>query len=131
MNLVVWPDLKEKQRKVVMGSRLMEVRGRVEYDDEVIHVIAHHMTDATHQLAKLSEDMLPTPIARADHVNNPLPDAHKRPPPEKDDSYAPLEAWQEGQGGEAIRPRNMIDELPPTRGHPRNARIIPKSRDFH
>ena len=50
INLVVWPDLKDKQRKVVMGSRLMEVRGRVEHDDEVIHVIAAHMTDATASL---------------------------------------------------------------------------------
>ena len=37
----------EKYRKVVMGARLMEVRGRVEYDEEVIHVIAAHLADAT------------------------------------------------------------------------------------
>ena len=73
INLVVWPDLKERQRRVVMGARLMEVRGRVEYDDEVIHVIAQHMTDATHELHRLSDDLVNTPIARADHVNNPLP----------------------------------------------------------
>jgi len=66
INLVVWPDLKEKLRKVVMGARLMEVRGRVEYDDEVIHVIAAHMTDATHRLHALSDDLLDAPRARAD-----------------------------------------------------------------
>ena len=54
INLVVWPDLKEKQRRVVMGSRLMEVRGRVEYDDEVIHVIAHHPKDYTAMLGRLA-----------------------------------------------------------------------------
>ena len=113
INLVVWPDLKERQRKVVMGSRLMEVRGRVEYDDEVIHVIAHHMTDATHQLHLLSDDLLQAPLARADNAGT-------------------LGA----EGGETIRPRDMIDQLPPntppnTRGHPRDARIIPRSRDFH
>lgn len=94
VNLVVWPDLKEKQRKVVMGARLMEVRGRVEYDDEVIHVIAAHLTDATHQLHALSDDLLAAPLARADEVNRPMP---------------------ERGGG----------------GHPRDTRIIPKSRDFH
>jgi len=94
VNLVVWPDLKEKQRKVVMGARLMEVRGRVEYDDEVIHVIAAHLTDATHQLHALSDDLLDAPLARADEVNRPMP--------------------ERGPGG-----------------HPRDARIIPKSRDFH
>ncbi|MEC8179857.1 MAG: OB-fold nucleic acid binding domain-containing protein, partial [Pseudomonadota bacterium] len=79
VNLVVWPDLKEKQRKVVMGARLMEVRGRVEYDDEVIHVIAHHMTDATHMLSRLSDDALQYQLARADHVNSPLPSGKINP----------------------------------------------------
>ncbi|PLK24659.1 error-prone DNA polymerase [Porphyrobacter sp. TH134] len=110
INLVVWPDLKEKQRKVVMGARLMEVRGRVEYDDEVIHVIAAHMTDATQALHALSDDLLDPPLARADEVNKPMPE---RGPP---------------------LPRDMIDELAPrpnVTGHPRDHRILPKSRDFH
>ncbi|MBD2841983.1 error-prone DNA polymerase [Erythrobacter rubeus] len=139
VNLVVWPDLKEKQRRVVMGARLMEVRGRVEYDDEVIHVIAHHMTDATDQLYRLSDDMLNAPIARADHVNSPLPSqvGGKRVMNPRDDLI--------DAEGHAIRPRDLIDELPdasgaPKRGrvrapntrvHPRNVRILPKSRDFH
>ncbi|MEM8726579.1 MAG: OB-fold nucleic acid binding domain-containing protein, partial [Pseudomonadota bacterium] len=113
INLVVWPDLKEKQRKVVMGARLMEVRGRVEYDDEVIHVIAQHMTDATDQLYALSDDMLNAPVARADHVTSPLPG--RKAPPEKP----------------TLRAREIIDEVPNVKGHPRNHRIIPKSRDFH
>lgn len=113
INLVVWPDLKEKQRRVVMGARLMEVRGRVEYDDEVIHVIAHHMTDASDTLYALSDDMLISPVARADHVNSPL--TSRKAPSER----------------EAINPRDMIDQLPGQTGHPRNHRIIPKSRDFH
>ncbi len=85
-NLVIWPDLMAKQRKVIMAARLIEVRGRVEYDDEVIHVIAQHLTDATASLHALSDDLLSPAMDRADHV-----------------------------GG----------------GHPRNRRVIPKSRDFH
>ncbi len=128
INLVVWPDLKEKQRTVVMGSRLMEVRGRVEYDDEVIHVIAHHMTDATQDLHRLSDDLLNAPVARADHVNSPL-SGRLNP---RDD----LRSGADDPANPAIRPRDLIDQLPNTpgsnpRGHPRNARIIPKSRDFH
>jgi len=110
INLVVWPDLKEKQRKVVMGARLMEVRGRVEYDDEVIHVIAASMTDATPALHALSDDLLEDPLARADEVNRPM--AGRGPP----------------------GPRDLIDELAPrpnVTGHPRDHRILPKSRDFH
>ena len=139
INLVVWPDLKEKQRRVVMGARLMEVRGRVEYDDEVIHVIAHHMTDATDALYHLSDDMLNAPVARADHVNTPLPSqvGGKKTANPRDDLVS--------EGGDAIRPRDLIDQLPDasgapkrglrnapnTRGHPRDARILPPSRDFH
>ncbi|RIV88975.1 error-prone DNA polymerase [Aurantiacibacter zhengii] len=123
INLVVWPDLKEKQRTVVMGARLMEVRGRVEYDDEVIHVIAQHMTDATQDLHRLSDDLLNAPVARADHVNSPL--TSKVNP--RDD----LRSGAEDPANQAIRPRDLIDQLPNTRGHPRNLRIIPKSRDFH
>ncbi|MAO96323.1 MAG: error-prone DNA polymerase, partial [Citromicrobium sp.] len=125
VNLVVWPDLKEKQRKVVMGARLMEVRGRVEYDDEVIHVIAQHMTDATHMLSRLSDDTLQYQLARADHVNSPLPSGKINP---RDDLRQGADDPAH-QG--AIRPRDLIDELPNTGGHPRNVRIIPKSRDFH
>ena len=125
VNLVVWPDLKEKQRKVVMGSRVMEVRGRVEYDDEVIHVIAHHMTDATHMLSRLSDDALRYELARADHVNSPLPSGKINPRDNLRDEGA------ENAIRPPIRPRDLIDELPSTGGHPRNVRIIPKSRDFH
>ena len=115
VNLVIWPDLMKKQRRIIMGARLMEVRGRVEYDDEVIHVIAAHLTDATQDLHALSDDMLNSPVARGDHVNNPLPG-----------KFAPREHID-------ALPEQL--EQPPTRGHPRDARIIPriipKSRDFH
>jgi error-prone DNA polymerase len=125
-NIVVWPHLKEKYRKVVMASRLMEVRGRVEYDDDVIHVIAAHMHDATGQLHRLSEDLLPTTIARADHCNNPLP-TRWGPKDDlregKDDPFAPVEPWEPPGPGNLERGFNQ--------GHPRNVRIIPKSRDFH
>lgn len=110
INLVVWPDLKEKQRKVVMGARLMEVRGRVEYDDEVIHVIAANMTDATQRLHALSDDLLNAPLAHADEVNRLMPER-----------------------GHPLA-RDLIDELAPVpnvTGHPRDHRILPKSRDFH
>ncbi len=131
INLVIWPDLKEKQRRVVMGARLMEVRGRVEYDDEVIHVIAQHLTDATHELHGLSDDLLRPAIARADHVNSPLPSKFTRP------GAGPASQGTIPGEGEPPSPEDW-QEPPPAnrecgyhRGHPRDVRIIPKSRDFH
>ena len=96
-NLVVWPDAMEKYRKVVMGARLIEVRGRVEYEEGVIHVIASHLVDATDQLGRLSDDLLQPALAHGDHAG-PLP------------SGIPEHFRQ---------------------GHPRDARVIPRSRDFH
>ncbi len=110
-NIVIWPDLMEQQRKVIMGARLMEVRGRVEYDDEVVHVIATHLTDATQSLHALSDDLLPHHVDRGDHVKAPLP-SHAR----ASDFESP------GPGNRDCGWRG---------GHPRDARIIPKSRDFH
>lgn len=108
VNLVIWPDLMEKQRKVIMGARLMEVRGRVEYDEEVIHVIATHLTDASASLDALSDaDRLAPPLARADECNRPIP---------------------ERSGPERSGPERSG---PGARTHPRDVRIIPKSRDFH
>jgi error-prone DNA polymerase len=127
VNLVVWPNLKEKQRRVVMGARLMEVRGRVEYDDEVVHVIAAHMTDATHELHRLSEDLLPAAVARADHVNSPLPSrwGPSQMREGKDDPFRPIEYDQWTPPGPGNRECGFV------KGHPRDVRVIPKSRDFH
>jgi len=115
----------------VMGARLMEVRGRVEYDDEVIHVIAHHMADASGELLKLSDDMLNAPVARADHVSAPLPSGKAKPRNGLREGtevpYRPVEPWQEPPSGN----RECGFHGPQSGGHPRDIRIIPKSRDFH
>ena len=137
INLVVWPDTMEKYRKVIMGARLMEVRGRVEYDEEVVHVIVSHLADATPDLHRLSDDLMPVTIARADHCNNPLP---SRWGPggvllKDDDDKQAIEPkpWQPPGPGN----RDCGFHGPSAGGHPRDVRIVPKllplppSRDFH
>ncbi|MGR3485218.1 MAG: error-prone DNA polymerase [Paracoccaceae bacterium] len=73
VNLVVWPDRFERWRAVLMGARLMRVRGRVQTDGQVIHVVADEVGDSTHALARLSDASLPATTARGDHPTNPLP----------------------------------------------------------
>jgi error-prone DNA polymerase len=80
VNLIVWPDKLEQYRKTVMGARLMSVKGVVQMDEDVIHVIAHHLEDDTARLNSLSEDLLPADYARADHVVSPLPSNSGRHP---------------------------------------------------
>jgi error-prone DNA polymerase len=76
-NLVVWPDVFEKQRKIVMGARLMAVHGIVQRDpdSDVIHVVARRLEDHSHMLRHLSEDMMAAPLSNGD-----APGA-MRPPP--------------------------------------------------
>ena len=138
INLVVWPDSMEKYRKVIMGARLMEVRGRVEYDEEMIHVIAAHLVDATHELHRLSDDLMPVTIARADHCTNPLPsrwgpNGVLLPDDKPGNAPASAPPWEPPGPGN----RDCGYHGPNARGHPRDERIVPKllplppSRDFH
>ena len=71
-NLVVWPDLFEKQRKIVMGARLMAVRGMIQRDpdSEVIHVVAGRLEDHTGMLQHLSDEDLPNNLEKRDSVGS-------------------------------------------------------------
>lgn len=100
-NLVVWPKVMERFRKIIMTARVMDVRGVVQTDGNVIHVVVHELRDKSDVLLRLAdnpaEELTSIPLAHADEVRRPMP------------------------------ARNSAG----MRGHPRNARIIPKSRDFH
>jgi len=67
-NLVIWPDVFGKQRKIVMGARLMAVHGIVQRDEdaEVIHVVARRLEDHSYMLRHLSEDSFNAPLSRGD-----------------------------------------------------------------
>lgn len=53
-NLVVWPKIFERYRRVVMGSRLIRAAGRLQREGIVIHVIADRMEDLTDRLRALA-----------------------------------------------------------------------------
>ncbi|MEO5972205.1 MAG: OB-fold nucleic acid binding domain-containing protein, partial [Sphingomicrobium sp.] len=65
-NLVIWPDVFEAQRTIVMGARLMAVRGVVQKDEAVIHVVARRLEDDTALLWRLSDDALPSTLNQGD-----------------------------------------------------------------
>ena len=106
-NAVVWPKTLERYRKVIMTARLMFIRGRIQRHEDIIHVVSQRLEDRSALLAGLSEwaDEMPVPIANADEVLRP----------------------EQGTAREKLQPRWH----PRWAGHPRNERIIPKSRDFH
>jgi error-prone DNA polymerase len=80
INVVIWPDLFARYRREIMASRLMAVHGHVQFDDAVIHVVAHEIVERNDALARLSLDRLTPDLARADHVAKPLPSPPSRHP---------------------------------------------------
>jgi len=53
-NLVIWPSLYEKQRRVILTASMIGVEGRVQREGEVVHIIVMRLHDLSHELASLS-----------------------------------------------------------------------------
>ncbi|NRA28682.1 MAG: error-prone DNA polymerase [Parvularculaceae bacterium] len=81
-NLVVWQKVFQRYRAVVMGARIIEVRGLVQRADNVTHIVAQKLFDRTEDLQRLSEDSLRDPmknvISHADEVKRPVPEPAPR-----------------------------------------------------
>ena len=69
-NIVVWPKVFERFRRIVLGSRLIAVDGTLQREGLVIHVIAERVLDLSHLLNELGEENgdWDRAIARADEV---------------------------------------------------------------
>jgi error-prone DNA polymerase len=78
-NLVVWPDVFERQRKIVMGVRLMAVEGIVQKEEGVIHVVARQLHDHTHMLRTLSEQAMPSTLSQGDAAGSWRPPTPSHP----------------------------------------------------
>ena len=104
-NVVVWPKVFDQFRPVVMGARMVLVRGYVQRADDapetdVIHLVARTIEDCTAELATLSDQPLAVQRAPGDGATRSAPAKGEAPPPGR-------------------------------HRHPRDVRVIPKSRDFH
>jgi error-prone DNA polymerase len=63
-NLVIWPNLYEKQRRVILSAGMMAVYGRVQREGEVVHLIAHRLTDLSSELAGVGDRDAAFPVQR-------------------------------------------------------------------
>lgn len=105
-NIVVWPKIMEQFRKEVMGARLIEVEGRIQSSpDKVVHLVAERLFDRSHDLMHLANDALDRK-----HIVPAGP--------------ALIEPLEDERREHADSPVHKIR-------HPRNVRILPRSRDFH
>jgi error-prone DNA polymerase len=80
-NIIVWPKVFERFRRVVMGARYVAATGRMQEEKGVIHVVAERLEDLTPLLARLTEDLPPVEaLARADAVKHPHSENRQKPP---------------------------------------------------
>jgi DNA polymerase III alpha subunit len=81
-NLVVWPKLFEndEMRRTLLSSRMLAVKGKVQAEGLVIHVIVEDMTDLTPQLLAISNgaDIGDAVVARADEGKSGPPVSQSR-----------------------------------------------------
>ncbi|SHG75927.1 error-prone DNA polymerase [Bradyrhizobium erythrophlei] len=105
-NIVVWPKVMERFRKEVMGARLALVEGYIQSSPEkVVHLVAERVFDRSRDLVSLANDALSRkhPVPAGPALIEPLNDDRRE------------------------HPENPAQKI----RHPRNVRILPRSRDFH
>ena len=77
-NLVVWPKVFETFRRVVLSAGMLAVRGRIQREGEVVHLVAQQLTDLSADLASVGDrdTSFPLPHGRGDnfHHGSPTPD---------------------------------------------------------
>jgi len=83
-NLVVWPQTFEKFRRSVMTASMLAVRGRIQREGEVVHLVAYQLTDLSAELASVGarDAVFPLPHGRGDQVTHggTGPDPRELPP---------------------------------------------------
>jgi error-prone DNA polymerase len=104
-NIVVWPKVMERFRKEVMGARLVLVEGCIQSSPEkVVHLVAERLFDRSGDLIHLADEALSR--------------KHAVPP-----GPALIEPLNDDRRQHLENPAQNIR-------HPRNVRILPRSRDF-
>ncbi|WP_377806601.1 error-prone DNA polymerase [Azospirillum sp. A29] len=59
-NVIVWKKLFEQQRRIILGASMLAVKGRVQIEGEVIHLIAEQLVDQTDLLRSVGSKEMPT-----------------------------------------------------------------------
>jgi error-prone DNA polymerase len=71
-NLVIWPKLFERQHRVVLSAKMMAVYGRIQREGEVVHLVAHRLTNLSNTLASVGsrDAIFPVPHGRGDELRH-------------------------------------------------------------
>jgi error-prone DNA polymerase len=130
-NIVIWPHVFEKHRRIVMTSRLLLVKGRVQREKEVIHLVADRLEDLSGWLDGLAD--IDATIDATPHDKR----SQRSPSPPRNRFHHPrdLVVWTRA---DAVRhgepePRDIQRARDAEAARPYGAvrRIGARSRDFH
>jgi error-prone DNA polymerase len=80
-NLVIWPNLFERQRRLILGASMIGAHGRLQREGDVIHVVAERLTDFADLLRSVGQRDQPFPIVhgRGDEATHGgAPDSRER-----------------------------------------------------
>ena len=71
-NLVVWAKVFEANRRAVLSASMMAVRGRIQREGDVVHLVAQRITDLSDDLATVGsrDGAFPLPHGRGDQIRN-------------------------------------------------------------
>ncbi len=116
-NAIVWPKAFEKYRAIVMGARLVKIRGKLQSQNGVIHTVVDHIEDMTSALGLLQKEAQRFGVCdRSDEALRPTADPRQRKLADH------LER--------AVMEKRMLSQ-----GKRRNiegtAEVMPKGRNFH
>ncbi|CAH1648162.1 error-prone DNA polymerase [Chelatococcus asaccharovorans] len=106
-NVVVWVKVFEQFRRTMLSASMLAVRGRIQREGEVVHLVANAVTDLSAELASVGHrDAFPLPHGRGDEAHHGGPGIDPRSLPK------------------GFRPRDLVD--PTLKVEP----IQIKTRDF-
>lgn len=107
-NVVVWVKVFDKFRRVLLSSSMLGVRGRIQREGDVVHLVAHQLTDLSSELATVGNRDMPFPLSHGpgDEAHHGAPGLDPRSLPK------------------GFRPRDLVD--PTLKVEP----ISVKTRDF-
>jgi len=71
-NLILWPTVFEKFRRAILTAGMVAVKGPIQREGEVVHLIVQRVTDLSGDLASVGEcdGVLPVPHGRGDQATH-------------------------------------------------------------
>jgi error-prone DNA polymerase len=84
-NLVIWPNLYARERRVILSAGMMAVHGRIQREGEVVHLVAYRVTDLSDSLASVGhrDTAFPLPHGRSEELHHGSPGLDPRSLPPK------------------------------------------------